>query len=198
MRTFPFNLSPGWDNFNVRSYIAIPPAHTHTLDALNLVTSSPASCFHPFNPLPAHPRLDCHHLKCSTSYSQFLSQSVPPAFWQLEALENVDKWTEPPEGFYEFAVAWQIYFLPTTEGCAGKRRLRCTAQLAKHTSPVLASACPAIQVQRGCWPVIHQYCKLQTAAVSGADSCCGSSLMRCHRLGYCPWEALRLFIQRLI
>lgn len=175
----------------MRSYIAIPPPppHTHTLDALNLVTSSPASCLPP-------PRLDRHHLECSTSYSQFLSQSVPPAFWQLEALENVDKWTEPPEGFYEFAVAWQIYFLAATEGCAGKRRLGCTAQLAEHATPVLASACPAIQVQRGCWPVIHQYCKLQ--ASGSRVSCCGSSLMRCHRLGYCPWEALRLFMQRLI
>lgn len=32
-------------------------------------------------------------------------------FWQMEAMANVDKWTEQPGGFYESAAAWQIYLL---------------------------------------------------------------------------------------
>lgn len=99
-------------------------------------------------------------LKSARSYKQSISKpKCATCFWQLEALANVDKWTEPPEGFYESAAAWQIYLLPATESCTGKHWLRSRAQLPLPHSPVLPVRAP-IQAPRGCWPAIHQYFKL--------------------------------------
>lgn len=70
-------------------------------------------------------------LKRSASYKQSISKAkCATCVWQLGALANVDKWIEPPEGFYDSAAAWQIYLLAATESCTGENRLRYTAQVA--------------------------------------------------------------------
>lgn len=68
--------------------------------------------------------------KCWASYKQSISKAkCATCVWQLGALANVDKWIDPPEGFYDSAAAWQIYLLAATESCTGENRLRCTAQV---------------------------------------------------------------------
>lgn len=93
----------------------------------DLVTYTPLPAIKPYNPPPFWSPTS---LKCSASYKQSISKAkCATCAWQLGALANVDKWIEPPEGFYDSAAAWQIYLLAATESCTGKSRLRYTAQV---------------------------------------------------------------------
>lgn len=95
------------------------------------VTLSPVPPLPPITPHGPLPFWSPTSWKSSASYKQSISKAkCATCFWQLGALANVDKWTEPPEGFYESAAAWQIYLLAATESCTGKHRLRYTARLA--------------------------------------------------------------------
>lgn len=129
MRAFSFQfilpMRQFWCRVLYHYNMELPP-----LDTLHYVTLSPVPHCYPLNPHQPLPVWSHSHLKGSTSNKQSISKpKCATCFWQLEALANVDKWTEPPEGFYESAAAWQIYLLPATASCTGKHRLRYTAQL---------------------------------------------------------------------
>lgn len=91
------------------------------------VTLLPIPLYQPSNPPPFWSPTS---LKCSASYKQSISKAkCATCAWQLGGLANVDKWIEPPEGFYDSAAAWQIYLLAATESCTGESRLRYIAQV---------------------------------------------------------------------
>lgn len=79
-------------------------------------------------------------------------------FWQMEAMANVDKWTEQPGGFYESAAAWQIYLLSHHSSlCWGWALLTFHSTIAPARAGALPCVAAPVHALRRCCPVIHQY-----------------------------------------